>query len=246
MQVSFGSGSLVGIPSGSNPTPAQFGVLQSVDLEFSSSLKELFGQNQYPVAVARSTSKITGKAASAQINARQYNALFFGGTLASGTSGQLQVTNETGTIPAVSGPYTVTVTNSANFVADLGVVFAATGVQLTRVASGPTTGQYSVSAGVYTFAAADTLLGVLISYTYTVTTGASLITITNQLSGVAPTFQMNLATTFNSKVINFQLNACVSSKLSFPFKNQDFMVNDFEFEAYPDASNVLGKLTTSE
>ena len=35
-----------------------------------------------------------------------------------------------------------------------------------EVASGPTTGQYSVSAGVYTFAAADTLLGVLISYTY--------------------------------------------------------------------------------
>ena len=244
MQVSFGSGNLVGIPSGSNPTPGIFGVLQGVELDFGASLKELYGQNQFPVAVARAGQKVTGKATTAQINARLYNSLFFGGTLGSGNAGILAVTNEAGTIPGT--PYAVTVTNSANFLQDEGVVFAATGVQLTRVASSPATGQYSVSAGVYTFAAADTTLGVLISYTYSTTSGASKITITNQLMGVAPTFQINLSNTFNSKVINFQLQACVANKLSFPFKNQDFMVNDFEFEAYPDAANILGYITTSE
>lgn len=245
-QVSFGSGNMFGIPSGSNPTPGIFGVLQEVDLEFSSTLKELFGQNQYPVAVARAAQKITGKANTAQINARMFNSLFFGGTLAGGTSGILQANSEAGTIPAPSGPYTVTVTNSANFLQDGGVVYAATGIQLVRVASGPTTGQYSVSAGVYTFAAADASLGVLITYTYSTTSGASKITITNQPMGVAPTFQLNLSTTFNSKVVNFQLQACVSNKLSFPFKNQDFTISDFEFEAYPDASNIVGYLTTTE
>ncbi len=243
-QVNFGSGNMVGIPSGANPTPAQFGVLQSVDIEFSGALKELFGQNQYPVSVARAAQKITGKAAQAQINARMFNALFFGGTLASGTAGLQQATNEAGTIPTT--PYQVTVTNSATFGQDLGVKFAATGVQLVRVASSPATGQYSVSAGVYTFAAADTTLGVLISYTYSVTSGASKITITNGLMGAAPTFQINLANTYNSQVINLQLNACVSNKLTFPFKNQDFTLTDFEFEAYADASNTVGTITTSE
>ncbi len=245
-EVMFGSGNMFGIPSGSNPTPAQFGILQNVEIDIAYTLKELYGQNQSPVAVARAAQKITGKASFAQINARAYNTLFVGGTLTSGTSGKLQVTNETGTIPAVSGPYTVTVANSANFLQDGGVLFAATGVQLTRVASGPTTGQYSVSAGVYTFAAADTLLGVLISYTYSTSSGASLITIGNPLMGSGPTFQINLANTFNSKVINFQLNACVSNKLTFPFQNQDFMVSDFEFEAYADTAGIVGYVTTTE
>ncbi len=246
MEVSFGSGNMFGIPTGSNPTPGIFGVLQSVEIDIGYTLKELYGQNQSPVAVARAAQKITGKASMANINARAYNTLFVGGTLGAGTGGKLTAVNEAGTIPAVSGPYTVTVTNSATFLSDLGVVFAATGVQLTRVASGPTTGQYSVAAGVYTFAAADTLLGVLINYNYSTATGASMITIGNPAMGSGPTFQVNLTNTFNSKVINLQLNSCVSNKLSFPWKNQDFMISDFEFEAYADVSNVVGYLTTTE
>ncbi len=245
-QTSFGSGNLIAIPSGSNPTPAVFGVLQGIDLDISYALKELYGQNQSPVAIARAAQKITGKASFARINAALFNSLFFGGTIGSGTGGILEIISETGTIPAVSGPYTITVAQSANFLQDQGVFFAATGVQLTRVASGPTTGQYSVAAGVYTFAAADTLLGVLISYTYTGTTGASKITIGNPLMGSGPIFQINLAETFNSQVMNFQLNACTASKLAFPLKNQDFTVVNFEFEAYADASNVVGYITTTQ
>jgi hypothetical protein len=245
MQVSFGSGSLVGIPSGSNPTPAPFGVLQSVDIDFGFTLKELYGQLQSPVAVARAAQKITGKAAVAQISARAFNTMFFNQTLTT-SSGILQKNNETGTIPAPSGPYTITVANSATWSTDLGVFFSATGVQLVRVASGPTTGQYSVAAGVYTFAAADASLGVYISYLYTTASGASKITIGNDFMGAGPTFQINLAETYNSKVLNLQLNACTSGKLAMPFKNQDFTIMNFEFEAYADASNTVGYITTSE
>lgn len=245
MQVSFGSGNLVGIPSGSNPTPAVFGVLQGVDIDFNAQMKELFGQNSYPVAVARAATSIKGKAATAQINARQFNSLFFNGTLTS-NSGILQKMNESGTIPAPSGPYTITVANSATWTQDLGVFNASTGVQLVRVASSPATGQYSVSAGVYTFAAADTGITVNISYLYTTNAGASKVTINNNLMGVAPTFQINLGLTYNSQVFNIQLNACTSNKLSFPFKNTDFTIQDFEFSAYADASNIVGYITTTE
>ena len=241
---SFGSGTLVGVRTDiANATPSQFGVLQDVQIDFSATLKELMGQNQFAVAVARSAMKVTGKIKSAKIVASVYNDLFFGQTSATGAI--LQAVNEAGMIPGVS-TYIVTVTNAATWATDLGVFYSATGLPFKKVASGPTVGQYSVAAGVYTFAAADAGLAVLISYTYTATTGATKITIANQLQGVSPTFQMNLAETYNSKVLNFQLNACVANKLSFPLKNSDWTINDIEFQAFADASGNVGYLTTSE
>ncbi len=76
-----------------------------------------------------------------------------------------QVTGEAWTIPAT--PFQITATQPwGNWGSDQGVTFAATGVALTQVASGPTAGQYAVAAGVYTFAAADVGKAVLISYGY--------------------------------------------------------------------------------
>jgi hypothetical protein len=50
--------------------------------------------------------------------------------------------------------------------ADLGVVYAATGVALSPVGATPGAGQYAVGSGVYTFSAADAGQAVLISYGY--------------------------------------------------------------------------------
>ena len=239
----FGSGTLIGVRTDlANQTPAVFGVVQDVQIDFAFSLKELVGQYQAPVAIGRGAMKITGKAKLARIYSTTYNSLFFGQTQATGAL--LQAVNEAGTIPTT--PYQVTVTNSATWVTDLGVFYSATGVQLTRVASGPTTGQYSVAAGVYTFAAADTTLGVQINYTYTSASGAQKLTLSNQLMGAGPTFQINIAETYSSKVLNIQLNANVASKLSFPFKNQDFVMNDFEWQSLADASGNLGFITCTE
>lgn len=244
-QYSFGSGNLFGVRTDiANATPTQFGVVQSVDLDYDFSLKELIGQYQAPVAIARAGLKITGKAAYANISAAAYNNVFFGQTITTG--GVLTAIGETATIPTT--PFQVTVSNAANFVKDLGVTFSLTGVPLTRVASSPATGQYSVNetTGVYTFASADTGLAVRISYNYTAASGASKITISNQLQGSAPTFQMTLAETYGSKVVNVTLNACVASKLSLPFKNQDFTVSNLEFQAYADASGTVGTITVTE
>jgi len=71
------------------------------------------------------------------------------------------VSGEAGTIPG--SPYQVQAQD--NFYSDSGVTFASGGAALTKVTSAPTASQYSVSAtGLYTFAAADTGKGVLLSY----------------------------------------------------------------------------------
>ena len=54
---------------------------------------------------------------------------------------------------------------------DRGVSYASSGTPLTPVAGTPTTGQYSVSAGIYTFSPGDAGKAVLISYGYIPTAG---------------------------------------------------------------------------
>jgi hypothetical protein len=243
-QYGFGSGSLFGIDTTAvTPTPVKFGALQEVSVEFSFSAKELHSQYQFPVAVGRGKAKISGKAKLAQLRGDVFASLFFGLTA---TTGQVKTAvEETGTIPAVAGPYTITVANSATWTVDLGVFFSATGVPLVKVASGPTTGQYSVAAGVYTFAAADTLLAVTISYNYTSVTGKK-ISITNPLLGAAPTFKVVLNNLYGSKDLTLTLNRCISSKLSLPTKLEDFIIPEFDFEAMADGSNNVGDISMAE
>lgn len=233
----------------SNPTPGLLGTLQDVELDYTFATKELMGQYQSPVAVAFGALKITAKAKFATIRAATLGAYF--GTMGTSSAGlQAVALNEAGSIPATPGPYTVTVANSANFVGDLGVVYSATGVAFTRVASSPAQGQYSLAAGVYTFASADQGTAVLISYTWTAATGGTKYTLTNQLMGSTVQFQTNLAQSFKqngvTKVLNIQLNACVAPTLKFPFKNQDFSVQEMDIQAFADASNTIGTVSVTD
>src|SRR6185369_14385510 len=172
MQYNFGVGLLTLTPSGSNPTPVPCGVLQEVTVDIDQTTKELRGAYKAPVDVALADLKFSGKAKFARILASVIAAVLNGSTTASGSTAGAQ--NEVGTITAGS----VTVSNSATFVEDLGVIDTNTGLQMTRVASAPTTGQYSVAAGVYTFAVADNGHVVWINYSYT-TTGGKTVTYNN-------------------------------------------------------------------
>jgi hypothetical protein len=243
-QYGFGSGTLFGYRTDvAVATPVQFGALQDVSLDFQFAIKELHGQYQFPLAVARSTAKVTGKAKFAQIGGRAFNDLFFGQALTTGQ--KITGLNEAANVPA--SPFQVTVANAATFVEDLGAVFAATGSPLIRVASAPAAGQYAASGtGVYTFAAADTGKAVLISYTYTTAATGQRITIANQLIGSAPTFKVVLSESYQGKVLQVELNQCVSTKLMLPTKHQDFIIPEIDFEAFVDAAGNLGSLSVAE
>ncbi|MFZ1923484.1 MAG: hypothetical protein WAU57_17820, partial [Xanthobacteraceae bacterium] len=74
------------------------------------------------------------------------------------------VSGEAATVPAAPGPYNVAVAAPFGpWAGDCGVTYAG-GTALTAVAGTPGAGQYNVSAGVYSFAAADAGAAVLLTY----------------------------------------------------------------------------------
>ncbi len=245
--INFGVGKLIAVPTNdstgaviANPTPVVLGTMQDVSLDLSTELKTLYGSRRYPIAVGQGKGKTEIKAKYADIDGGILGSLFFG---KAGTAGiKAAVFDEAKTIPATPGPYTVTMAppSSGTFVVDLGVMFTATGVQLTRVASAPSAGQYSVSGAVYTFAAADQGKAIQVSYEYSVASGGSVWTMTNDVMGYTPSFAMLLQNTYDGKNLVIKLNRCVSGKLNIPLKNDDFAINDFEAEAFADAAGNLG------
>lgn len=237
---SFGSGVLLGTRTDiANATPVNFGLVQDVTINENATIKELTGQYQRPVAIARGTIKTAGKAKVARISGLAFANLFYGVTPA---AGQLATAfAEAGTVAATT-PFIVTTANAASFVADAGVLYATTGLPLTLVASAPLAGQYSVNTatGVYTFNSSDAGKAVLVNYTYTIAAAGQKFTVANQLLGTTPTFQAVFYTTFQGQAISLKLNNCTSSKLSFQTKLEDFLMPEFDFSCFADASgNVM-------
>ena len=247
-QFFFGAGTLYGLTTATpTPTPVKFGTLQDVSVEFSADVKELYGANQFPAHIGRGKNKITCKAKLGEIHGAMFNALFFGLPIATGEL--LSAQKEAHNIPTVT-PFTIVVANSTAFAQDLGVVYTATGISLTQVASGttPTVGQYSVNpaTGTYTFAAADEGAAILIDYLYNSPTTGGTIAISNQPMGLAPTFKAVLTGVTDSKTMTLILNQCISSKLTLPTKNEDHLVVEFDFSAMADQNDNIGTLTVTE
>jgi hypothetical protein len=236
----FNSGAVYTIDGDAVPTPVQVGILQSASIKLKSTTKELYGQQVLPVASGRSQIKVSGDFEFASYTGRLIRD-FFGSSMAAGQI--LVVQDEPGTIPA-SGPFTISTANHTAFGVDLGVRYAATQVPLSAVASSPATGQYSYSAGVYTFAAADDGLAVLISYTYTSTGAGDVITITNANAGAATSFKSVFAQGYGGSQVNFTLNSCIPDSLDLlGSKIGDFSKPKYSFNAITDSSNILGTIS---
>jgi hypothetical protein len=230
------------------PTPIRVAGLQSMDLDFSGDLKEYYGQNRYALFVGLGKVKTSGKFKGAVLNGLAINTLFFGTGVTTGTMKAL-VADITGTVvPATPFQITPTVPNSGTWVEDLGVTNAS-GQVMTRVASGPTTGQYSVTAGVYTFAAADVGIKMYISFSYTYTLAAAKrISLQNLQMGGAPLLKLHYLTQYQGKKALVVLETIICPKLGlFSAKNDDFSVPELEFSAQADSSGYnLGDIYLQE
>lgn len=241
MQYNFGTGLLEFTPAGVNPTPLQCGVLQEVSVDIDQTTKDLYGQYKFPVDTALADGKISGKAKFGIIYGALVNQVLNGSTLTSGSTAA--GINEVGTIPG--SPFAVTVANSATFVENLGVVDATTGLRMTRVASAPATGQYSVASGVYTFAAADTGHVVWISYSYTTAAGVT-VAYSNQLMGQATSFTCTLFNSYGGKQMGIKLFSCVFPKFSYAMKNTDYTMPALDFTARANTSQQVIEHYSSE
>lgn len=230
----FGSGILVA-KVGSQPR--RFGTLQEVQVSFDATVKELFGEDQFPVDTARGTAKIGGTAKAAKIRGSFFADIYFNETITSGSFDRL--VNGEAAVP-VGNSYTVANTNG--FV-DLGVESAVNGKEFKWVASSPAAGQYSVNTGTgtYTFAAGDAnAASVRITYLYRVTSGGGRFDITNQELGISPIFGMYLSQSRNTRNLLLQLDAAIATKLSLATKLDDYTIPDFGFScfAHPDTGRI--------
>jgi hypothetical protein len=234
--------------TGSGIGPRQFGLMQDVDLTFSFTAKELYGQEQFPAVVARGQGKITGKAKFPRINVLVYSDIFFGLTSAVGQLGVQQY--EPATIPQTP-TFTVTVANASSYNDDLGVFYAGSGNSFNRVTTPTNAGDYNVnfSNGVYTFASPDAGQTIRISYSYNQPATGRQITVTNQVQGTTPYWKCTVYQKVSpgspgsgslSLPWVWHLNACTSSSLSFPTAQDAFTMNAIDFMAFADASGVIG------
>lgn len=234
----FGSGTLFGTPNGgnmaANPTPLSFGTLQDVTVDISSDQKELFGQNQFAVDTARGKSKISWKAKFATLSGKLINDLYFAETL---NTPMITVSLLEASVIVST---TVTVVKSATFVTDLGVTYVTTGNFFVKVASAPIAGQYSVAAGVYTFAAGDTGASVAISYKYTAAaaTGTNFI-VQNRPMGYSPTFSLVLSNLYQGNTFQLTLFACRAAKLALSTKNDDYTIPELDGMSFANAAGQV-------
>lgn len=244
----FGTGELWGTNLVVNSSPMKFGVVQDLSFEYSFTEKELRGQWQMPIAIARGAGKILGKAKLAKIDVAMYNSLFWGLSIA---AVQQQIVKETSNIPASPGPYTIAGVAGATVlcVEDIGVIDV-NGNRFIKVASAPATGQYSVAIGAttgitYTFAAADASKQATITYRYNPASGYDTLVLTNQLMGVAPFFAVNYLGSYDSGSLMLHLNKCTSNKLSLPLKLEDFLIAEFDFMVLDDGTGNIGSISNN-
>ena len=212
-------------------------------MDISGDLKMLHGQYQFPLDTARGKAKIEWKASTGNIDVAAFNQIYFGGTVTTGSELK-QAINEAATIPGT--PFQVTVANAATFSMDLGVYFVTTGLPLKQVPSAPATGQYSVSAaGVYTFAAADTTKAILINYLWTSAATGGSLTLSNQLMGTTPKFQLVLSQVYGGNTFTMLLYSNVSDKLSLPLKQDDYLIAELNGSAEANSAGLIARITTT-
>jgi hypothetical protein len=225
------------------PTALLFGTMQECEIEIKRDLKQLHGQGNFPVKVAGGKSSINGKAKSADIFGAMLETIAFG---QAGSAGIQSAVYDTAGV-TVATTVTPTVPNSGAWLKDLSVIDASTGRPYTRVASAPAAGQYSVAAGVYTFAAGDVGKTAYISYGYTATsTVARKGTVTNQPMGQVPTFAVDLYVPYDGKYMVWTFPRSITDGIKFGFKNDDFTVPEFGFQCFADTAGNVATWSLSE
>ncbi|EOF8956493.1 hypothetical protein ACI6YK_001458 [Neisseria gonorrhoeae] len=257
MQLTFGSGEvfaqMITDAYGNrvqNATPVRIMGLQEMSVDLSAELKEFYGQNRYPLAVAQGKVKVSGKMKGALINGLTLNTLFFGTEYATGTMKALWAETTGKVLDGDNYSYLqAAAPGGGKFAEDAGVM-GQDGTAYIKVASSPKQGQYTVSeSGVYAFNSSDKGKTVYPSFTYTQTMPpAKKIELTNMATGNTPTFKMRYLTQFKGKKALLELESVTSGKLGlFSTKNDDFSLPEIDFTASTDEAGFkIGTLWIQE
>lgn len=201
----------------------KFGILQDVSLDLAGSTKALYGSGRFPVDVAQTEVKISGKIKHATVDGKVL-ATVLGGTTAASRSLEFTVTSS-GTTVVMPTPFGV----------DLGVIDAS-GNPMSLTSSAPGTGSYSRTAQTYTLNSADAT-GSSVYSTFTTGSGFT-VSVAQSNMGAAPTYELHLYESYKGEAFGVRLYAAVLPKLSLAFKNTDFVMSDLDYECF---TNAAGK-----
>jgi len=256
--INFGTGKIIAVPTHDslgalllNPTPVRLGTMQDISVDIDVDLKTLYGSKRFPISVGQGKGKIEIKAKYAEINGAILGSLQFGKTPQAGV--RAAVFDFAVKVPASQAgsqaPVQVTVEPPQDgiFAADLGVLDAATMESFERAAvvdgQALAAGQYTVVNGTYHLAPSPKDRTLLISYEYrSDSSKGQIFQLTNDVMGPTPAFTLLLQNAFDGKNLVMKLNRAVSSKVSLPFKNDDYAVYDFSAQAFADAADQIGYL----
>ncbi len=254
-----------GLPSPAIGTgPTQFGITQKASVNWSFTDKPLYGQLQFPVAVARGQGKVDVKITNAQFNMLLFSDIFFGLTP---TLGQFSIAQSE--VVTLAGGYTVL--NAATFIDDLGVRYNDSGNHFQRISgtadpnviapagstplplSGAGTYGVDLTTGAYTFDGADSGREVVISYAYSTADTGLQLSITNQSQGFTPAWKSTFfqqtspgqaGANTSDQPLALRLNACVSSKLTLPNSAIDaWTIPELDAMAFSNAAGEIGVLS---
>ncbi len=86
---------------------------------------------------------------------------------------------------------------------------------------------------------AQALSDLFIQGSTSITGGVTTVTETNQPLGTTPYFMLDASVLYGPNTHTFKLYRCVANKLGTPYKMEDYMIQDFEFEAIANASGQV-------
>lgn len=221
-------------------TPIRLGNLKGIELDIAMDLNFPGTQLQYKVNAATGDKEIRGSAQLGAFSSRAINQLYFPNQAAAGA--RLVLDNGRSAVPGSPFQITPTVPQSGTWESDLGVCFTDDGTVLKRVPATPAAGEYSVSAGVYTFNLLDTTKEVSISFVYDIS-GGEKVTVANQFKDLSASFEIILQGRYNNLQVTWILNKCVADAFSLPSTTESFLIQDFEFEAIADLSGNVGTVS---
>jgi hypothetical protein len=245
MGLQFGLGQLSAIPTGANPTPVPFALLEGVTVSSKYGTKNFRGPYQGIVDEALIDLDVTIKVKNAHINGATLAAFLSGSSLTTGSV--VGVTGELATIPTT--PFQVTVANGATFAENYGVLDITANKWLQCAATASATGIYAVNTatGVYTFNTADVGHNLAINYGYTAAAVGKTLTLNNQLQGTTNYFALAGYDQYNSKYIGRRYPRVTCPSIQLDLKPTDYTKQDLEFHVLQDAASALMfKLYTAE
>lgn len=242
MQVTFGAGTVMGKRIDTPNLPIIFfGVTQEWTMDIDQKLVTLIGQNKDPVDVAPSERTVTGKIKFARVQASGMGNLLFGNSPTAGAGFEIVGPENHSAIAST----TLTVTNGATFLQDLGLFYHNTAVALVPVTAAPTAGQYIagvVGVGAYTIAVADeAVVGGIDAYYQQSLATEQQIDVVPALMGTGPTIELNMSTPYNvagiNKKLSIQMYAARIGKMALSFGNTKYLVPEMDYTLFGSGSH---------